>query len=150
MAWDSYALAAAVLYQMDFASPMAHKNVVCEIVSSADAEGRRWLLAVLYDELARFVSVTFHLAARSHVRCRKEWEDRAGKLGAKFNVNEAAKTLNENILRKVWFSSSVSAPVCTSPSSGTDVARHDLQKSTEAAVGGTRCDSVQAVRRRLG
>ena len=62
-AWDSYALAAAVLGQMDFASAMAHKNIICEIVSGADAEGRRWLLAVLYDELARFVFVMFHVAA---------------------------------------------------------------------------------------
>ena len=55
-AWDCYALAAAVLDQMEFESAMAHKAIICEIVSGAEAEGRRWLLAVLYDELARFAS----------------------------------------------------------------------------------------------
>ena len=52
-AWDKYAIAAAITEQMSFSSAMMHKEVVCEIATACDAEGRKFLLAILYDELAR-------------------------------------------------------------------------------------------------
>ena len=52
-AWDRYALACAMVGQMDFADAMRHKSVVTEVASSALKEGKRSLLGVLYDEVAR-------------------------------------------------------------------------------------------------
>ena len=41
--------------QMDFADAMRHKSVVTEVACSALKEGKRSLLGVLYDEVARQV-----------------------------------------------------------------------------------------------
>ena len=53
MAWDRYAVAAAVLGQMSYAAAMSHKNLVHEVAVSAPAEGRKPLLGVLFDEVSR-------------------------------------------------------------------------------------------------
>ena len=48
-------MAAHVAGQLDSKSAMAHREVVLEIATDAGTEGRRWHLAVMYDELARSV-----------------------------------------------------------------------------------------------
>ena len=55
LAWDSYALAGAVLNQFTFQMAMKHKAVVMEIAVTAQAENRGPLLGMLYDEIARCV-----------------------------------------------------------------------------------------------
>ena len=52
-AWDKYAIGAAITEQLSFSSAMTHKEVVCEIAAASEAEGRKFLLAILYDELAK-------------------------------------------------------------------------------------------------
>ena len=83
MAWDAYALLAAALDQLPFSVAIKHKLIVCEIAANAHTHKRKPLLGVLYDEIAR-----------------KEWEDRAGKLGAAFDISLAASTLSEDTLRR--------------------------------------------------
>ena len=58
-AWDRYALTCAMVGQMDFADAMRHKSVVTEVACSALKEGKRSLLGVLYDEVARQVKTRF-------------------------------------------------------------------------------------------
>ena len=53
MAWDTYAMAAAILRQMSFAAAMTHKGMVQEVAAGAAGEGRRPLLGVLFDEVSR-------------------------------------------------------------------------------------------------
>ena len=52
-AFDGYAMAAHALDQLSFKAAMAHKHIVQELASSAMAEGRKSLLGVIYDEIAR-------------------------------------------------------------------------------------------------
>ena len=73
VAWDRYALMASMTNQMTYAQAMAHKCVVtevcpqaflecitqsftnlCEVACLAVQEGRRSLMGVLYDEIARY------------------------------------------------------------------------------------------------
>ena len=53
LAWDSYALAAVVVEQMDFMPAMQHKHIVMEIASNALGEGYGPQLGVIYDRIAR-------------------------------------------------------------------------------------------------
>ncbi len=53
MAYDRYAVAAAVTEQMSFKDAMRHKEVVLEVAALSFAENKRPFLSVLYDELAR-------------------------------------------------------------------------------------------------
>ena len=53
MAFDAYALAAAMLGQMTYQSAMCHKRLVCEIACNAAGEQRNTLLGVLYDSIVR-------------------------------------------------------------------------------------------------
>eukprot|EP00973_Karenia_brevis_P091852 12409470-Karenia_brevis.AAC.1 len=82
-AWDSYALAAAVLGQMKFETAIRHKRNCLEIAANAPAGKRRQLLGVIYDELAR-----------------KEWEDKSAKLGSRFDINMVAGVVCGDILRR--------------------------------------------------
>ena len=52
-AWDRYTLAAVVVGQLSFYAATTYKGVVLEVASNARAEGRKPLLAMFYDELAR-------------------------------------------------------------------------------------------------
>ena len=52
-AWDRYALGAAMVEQLTFTDAMKHKAVVTEVACHAMKEGKRSLLGVLYDEVAR-------------------------------------------------------------------------------------------------
>ena len=52
-AFDGYALAAQALDQLKFSAAMSHKCIVQELASTAGAEGRRPLLGVVYDDVAR-------------------------------------------------------------------------------------------------
>ena len=62
-AWERYAIACAMVGQMDFADAMRHKSVVTEVACSALKEGKRSLLGVLYDEVARQVKTRFQYIA---------------------------------------------------------------------------------------
>ena len=53
MAWDRFALAAAMLEMMPYRAAMQHKQVVLEIAVSAAADERKPVLATVYDELVR-------------------------------------------------------------------------------------------------
>ena len=55
MAWDRYAIGAAVLGQMPYAVAIAHKDRVYETAVNALGEDRLPLLGVLFDEVSRFV-----------------------------------------------------------------------------------------------
>ena len=55
VACDRYALAAVVNEQLTYSEAMAHKGVVSEVLALARSEGASPLLAVLYDEVARWV-----------------------------------------------------------------------------------------------
>ena len=57
LAWDRYALAAAATQQMEFWHAMQHKAVVAEIAADLATEGKSPLIAVIYDDLARFVCI---------------------------------------------------------------------------------------------
>ncbi len=100
-AWDRFALAATVIGFMSFDVAMMHKanvievlalvsvRVTCcsacagvQIAANANAEGRRPLLGVLYDEVAR-----------------KCWDDKSGKLGGTFNIRVEAGCVKEELLR---------------------------------------------------
>ena len=70
MAWDCYALAAEVLKQMTFNSAMAHKAAVMEISCNARAEGRQALLAMMYDELARWELAAMPCVAYAFFLCK--------------------------------------------------------------------------------
>ena len=89
--------------QLSFAAAMKHKQIVMEVSVSAHAEGRFPLLGVLYDEIARSCYVSacpFLCLGCVCFAARAEWEDRAGKLGAAFSVDEAASKLSEEALRR--------------------------------------------------
>eukprot|EP00973_Karenia_brevis_P027297 3763641-Karenia_brevis.AAC.1 len=83
LAWDSYAIAAAILGQLTYSAAVKHKLVVAEIATEAVAEGRRPILGVIYDEIAR-----------------KEWEEKSAQLGKKFDVNGACEAATEKLLRR--------------------------------------------------
>ena len=55
VAYDRYALAAQITGQLSFRDAMVHKSVVLEVAANAKSVGRRPLLGVVYDEVARFV-----------------------------------------------------------------------------------------------
>ena len=66
VAFDRYALAAQIAGQLTFKDAMLHKSVVLEVAANAWMEGRRPLLGVVYDEVARLafcVVVCFLLPA---------------------------------------------------------------------------------------
>lgn len=63
-----------VLSELDFGA---------QVASLAHTDGRKTLLAVLYDEAAR-----------------REWEDTAGKLGEAFDVSARARHLSDDTLRR--------------------------------------------------
>ena len=81
MAWDRYALAAAVLEQFPFSKAMQHKALVLEI--SANAPAGQSLLGVFFDEVAR-----------------KQWEDSSGRLGAAFSVEDVMGNSTEELMRR--------------------------------------------------
>jgi hypothetical protein len=93
LAWDGYASAVAALkqacvplcqpsligracscafVQLTFGSATVHRRIGMEITVNGSAEGRRPLLGMLYDEVAR-----------------KECEDKAAKIGDNFDVNSS-------------------------------------------------------------
>ena len=54
-----------------------------EVAVSGAAKNRGTLLGVLYDEVAR-----------------KEWENKAGLMGASFKIADAAKAVDDDVLRR--------------------------------------------------
>ena len=64
-----YALAAAALEQVHFASAMLYKAVVLEVAANAVAERKSPLLGVLYDEVARCVPSVSSPAQASCAEC---------------------------------------------------------------------------------
>ena len=62
LAWDRYALAAVATKQMDFKQAMQHKAVVAEVAANAATEGKSSLVAVIYDDLVRYVRLGFSVA----------------------------------------------------------------------------------------
>ena len=75
-----------------------------QVASLASQEGKRTILGVLYDELARYLtSVLLFLVLRSHfcaARCRKDWEDKAMKLGSAFRLEPCVHAVNTETLRR--------------------------------------------------
>ena len=55
LAWDCYAIAAAMLEQMSFAGAMTHKQTVAQLAAQAQLEGKSVEVAVVYDRLLRRV-----------------------------------------------------------------------------------------------
>ena len=53
IAWDKYALAAAATGQLTPQAGMAHKMICAEVAMRAESNGRRQILGVIYDDLAR-------------------------------------------------------------------------------------------------
>ena len=53
MAWDRYAVAAAISEQMPFAVAMLHKKMVLNVAVDAGNEDKTSLLGVLFDEVSR-------------------------------------------------------------------------------------------------
>jgi hypothetical protein len=123
IAWDAYSLAAAALeqagsfwaqrcgagvvcivVQMTFATSVRHKHIVMELAVNAQAEvpPMKPLLGVLYDELARLTYACLApLLLEAHsVSFRKDWADKAAKLGAGFDVEKAAAALNPSTLAR--------------------------------------------------
>lgn len=47
-----------VLFELNFAAAMEHKRIILEVAALASAEGRTPFLAVLYDEIMRYVLVS--------------------------------------------------------------------------------------------
>jgi len=76
VAFDRWAIVAALTSQMPLTASMAHKEVVMQLALSARASGRTTAIAVLYDEIAR-----------------REWADLSAGLGA-FDVAAAAQSQN--------------------------------------------------------
>lgn len=82
-AWDSYALAAAAVDQMSFRCAMEHKAKVLERAAMGISQGRKPLVAVLYDEVVRYAFrfhvgwlvcwCTFASAGRSGPTCHQSW-----------------------------------------------------------------------------
>ena len=62
MAWDRYAIAAAVLGQMPYDVAMLHKDHVYETAVNAFGEDRLPLLGVLFDEVSRYGVSPYHVA----------------------------------------------------------------------------------------
>ena len=83
MAWDRFAIAAAMLEMVPFSAAMQHKQVVLEIAVSAAADDRKPVLAIVYDELVR-----------------KEWENKAGLLGDAFSVAAKMASEDEVVLKR--------------------------------------------------
>ena len=57
-------------------------SIVLQVAAKAAGEGRRPILAVLYDEMAR-----------------RKWEDLSGKLGGSFQVADYVGRLDERVLK---------------------------------------------------
>ena len=55
LAFDRYALAAAMLEQLPFVLLQTYKQIVVEVAVTARSEGRSTLLGAFYDELLRLV-----------------------------------------------------------------------------------------------
>ena len=83
MAWDRFALAAAMVKMIPFRAAMQYKQVVLEIGMGAAAEDRKPVLAIIYDEMVR-----------------KEWENKAGMLGDGFEVSDRMAQEDEVILKR--------------------------------------------------
>ncbi len=58
MAWRGYTLCGVALDQFPFPSAVLHEQIVMQVSCSAQSEGRKPLLGVLYDEVARSVSAS--------------------------------------------------------------------------------------------
>ena len=65
VAWEPYALGAAMTGQLEFADAQAHKAVVIEVAAMAVIEGRSTALAVMYDEMSRLVPLALAVASLS-------------------------------------------------------------------------------------
>ena len=63
MAWDRYAVAAAILKQMPYAVAMEHKEKVHEVAVDGTGEGFKPFLGVLFDEVSRFVGCSYFILA---------------------------------------------------------------------------------------
>ena len=124
MAWDTYAIGAAVLEQacvtcdqglarmwvalcalsqMSYKTAIAHKHVVMEIAVNAASEERLPLLGVLYDGIARrmlsLAVIGMHAAHAALSVSRKDWEERAAHQGVAFSVEKVARSVSENLPR---------------------------------------------------
>ena len=82
VAWDRFALAAAMLNMLPYRAAMQHKQVVLEIAVSC-ADDHKPVLAVVYDEMVR-----------------KEWENKAGLLGDAFKVADKTAVEDEVVLKR--------------------------------------------------
>ncbi len=92
LAWDGYALAAAMLEQMSYATALSYKAIVAEVAAGAGAESekpRSTALAVIYDELQRHALIPCRVGTLpcSLTRVSKKWEDMSGKLGKSFRID---------------------------------------------------------------
>jgi hypothetical protein len=95
LSWDNYALTAALLKQMSYASAVTHKHVVSEIAKKNLKNDER--VAVIYDYMIRSPiapqqCVHYHnclLSIRAH------WEDESGKLGSAFLVDALVSQRDE-------------------------------------------------------
>ena len=87
---------------MSFSTAVKHKLVVSEIAAGAAGEGKTALLGVLYDEIARRVCCicSCSLAQCSLCPIRKEWEDKAAKLGSSFVLDKVVASINDDLLRR--------------------------------------------------
>ena len=82
VAWDRFALAAAMLNMLPYKAAMQHKQVVLEIAVSC-GDDHKPVLAVVYDEMVR-----------------KEWENKAGLLGDAFKVADKTAVEDEVVLKR--------------------------------------------------
>ena len=87
---------------MSFSTAVKHKLVVSEIAAGAAGEGKTALLGVLYDEIARRVCCIARVHSRSALLrpIRKEWEDKAAKLGSSFVLDKVVASINDDLLRR--------------------------------------------------
>ena len=60
LAWDRYAICAAVLGQMSFKAAMQHKACVAEVAFGAASSNKSTILAVLFDEVSRLTVCCVH------------------------------------------------------------------------------------------
>lgn len=79
IAWDSYAVAAAMTRQLEYASAMVHKCQVLEVAVGAQGSERSALLGVLYDEVSR-LSLRC-VGVSQGITCRVLWQGHVGRHG---------------------------------------------------------------------
>ena len=87
---------------MPVSTAVTHKHNVMSIAERGVAHGRRELLGVLYDEVARcahiWVGRTRALVFR--MLYRTEWEDQSGKMGKLFKLDERAAVICPTLERR--------------------------------------------------